>query len=193
MNKLEIRRQIIHILYGPLLVMLYEKAFLNEKILLGLILIGAGTSYMIKRKQLNVVARVLSFFERDHHMENFPGRGILFFTIGAFLSLILFDKSIAYASILMLSAGDAISNLTGRHFGRIKTRLNPKKYIEGTILGILFSIPIAYYFVSNIIAASVASSIAMFLEIPNIRLFGFEIDDNLIIPLAAGFTLSLFT
>ena len=153
---------------------------------------GSIMSVMIKRERLNLCRRVLSLFERDHHMENFPGRGILFFTIGAFLTLLLFKQHLAYAGILILSFGDAVSNLVGRHYGKIKTKLNPNKYVEGTFVGILISIPIAYIFVRNIAAAIAASSIAMFLEMPNIRIFNFEIDDNLLIPIGASFTLSLF-
>lgn len=149
-------------------------------------------SVMIKREKLSLFRRVLSLFERDHHMENFPGRGILFFTIGSFLTLLIFEQHLAYAGILILSFGDAVSNLVGRHYGKIKTKLNPNKYIEGTFVGILISIPIAYIFVPNIAAAISASSIAMFLEMPNIRIFNFEIDDNLLIPIGASFTLSLF-
>ena len=141
---------------------------------------------------MNPIRWLLSHFERDHHMENFPGRGVLFFTIGAFLALLLFERDIAYAGILILSSGDAISNIVGKHFGKIKTKLNPNKYIEGTLVGILVSIPIAYYFTRNIAAAIAASCIAMFLEMPNVRIFDFEIDDNLLIPLGACVTLSLF-
>jgi dolichol kinase len=153
---------------------------------------GSLMSLMVKRKRMNFVRRVLGFFERDHHMENFPGRGVLFYTIGAFLALLLFQREIAYAAIIMLSVGDAVSNLVGKHFGRIKTKLNPDKYIEGTLAGILVSIPVAYFFVPNFAAAAAASCIAMFLEMPNVKIFNFEIDDNLLIPLGAGITLSLF-
>ena len=125
-------------------------------------------------------------------MENFPGRGILFFTIGAFLVLALFTAPVAYAGILILSTGDAVNNICGRHFGRIRTALNPNKYMEGTLVGVLVSIPIAYVFVPNLYADLAAACIAMFLEMPNIRLFGFEIDDNLLVPLGASLTLSLF-
>jgi dolichol kinase len=58
---------------------------------------------------------------------------------------------------------------------------------------VLISIPIAYFFVPNIAAAIAASCIAMFLEMPLIKVGPFEIDDNLVIPLGASFTLSLFT
>ncbi|MFH1012858.1 MAG: diacylglycerol/polyprenol kinase family protein [Candidatus Peregrinibacteria bacterium] len=191
-HSLEIRRQILHFLYGPLLVILYQKGILTLPLLGTMVIIGAGASYMIKHQRLSPIAYVLRFFERDHHMKNFPGRGILFFTLGAFLCLFLFEKSIAYAGILILSTGDAVSNLVGRHFGRIKTRLNPDKFFEGTILGILTTLPIAYYFVPNALAAVSACCLAMVLEMPHIKLFDFEIDDNLIIPVAASFTLNLF-
>lgn len=192
MNKLEIRRQLIHILYGPAIVLLYQYNLINISILFGMVVGGSAMSLMIKRKRMSPVRWVLSHFERDHHLESFPGRGILFFTIGALLCLILFTKEIAFAGILILSFGDAVSNLVGQRWGKIKTKLNPDKYIEGTLVGILVSIPIAYYFVPNILAAIAASSIAMFLEMPNIRIFSFEIDDNLLIPIGASFTLSLF-
>ncbi len=192
-NTLEIRRQLIHLVYGPVLVFLYHWQILTLPILFGIIIGGGCMSMLVKRNRMNPVRWALSFFEREHHMENFPGRGILFFTIGAFLVLSLFPAHIAYAGILILSAGDAVTNLVGRHFGRIKTRLNPNKYMEGTLMGILVSIPIAYYFVPNLYAAVAASCIAMFLEMPNVRIFNFEIDDNLLMPLGASLTLSLFT
>lgn len=192
MNALEIRRQLLHLLYGPIVVLLVHWGLLTLPILFGIIIGGGLMSMMVKRNRLNPVRWVLGFFERDHHMETFPGRGILFFTIGAFLVLALFPQPIAFAGILILSTGDAVTNIVGRHFGRIKTRLNPNKYIEGTLMGILVSIPIAYYFVPNPYAAVAASCIAMFLEMPNVRLFNFEIDDNLLVPLGASLTLSLF-
>lgn len=192
MHILELRRQIFHALYGPAIIILHNMGILNLSILVGMIIGGAVTSYMIKQQRMSHVRRLLAFFERDHHLEQFPGRGILFFTIGATLCLALFTASIAYAGILILSFGDAASNIAGRHLGFMKTMLNPNKNIEGTLVGILVSIPAAYFFVPNLMAAIAASCIAMFLEIPNIRIGNFEIDDNLLIPLGASFTLSLF-
>ncbi len=193
MHKLEFRRQILHILYGIGLLFLYHYNVIDNKILLGMIIGGAITSLMVKREKLSAIKRVLSFFERDHHLKKFPGRGVLFFTIGAYLALVLFERNIAYAGILILSVGDAVSNIVGRHFGKISTKLNPNKHIEGNLAGILVSIPFAYYFFPNIYAVIAACFVGMFLEIPAIRIFGFEIDDNLLIPVGAAFTLTLFT
>jgi len=192
MHTKEIRRQILHLLYGPIIVLLYYHKLLNLQILFGIIIGGSLMSLLVKKKRMGTVRWLLNHFERDHHMESFPGRGILFYTIGAFLALLLFKEKIAYAGILILSAGDAVSNIVGKHYGKIRTKLNPNKFIEGTLSGVIVSIPIAYYFVPNIIAAISASCIAMFLEMPNVTIFNFEIDDNLIIPLGACVTLSLF-
>jgi len=193
MHKLEFRRQILHILYGFALLFFYHYNFIDNKILLGMIIGGAITSLMVKREKLSPVKRFLSLFERDHHLKKFPGRGVLFFTIGTYLTLILFERNIAYASILILSVGDAVSNIVGRYYGKISTKLNPDKNIEGNIAGILISIPFAYYFFPNVYAVIAACFVGMFLEIPAIRIFNFEIDDNLLIPIGAAFTLTLFT
>lgn len=192
MHKLELRRQIVHVLYGPILIGLYHYGYINTSLLLGMIIGGALASFLIKRQRLGLLARLLAFFEREHHMLQFPARGILFYTIGVYLCLILFEPAVAYAGILILAIGDALTNIVGRHFGHIKTRLNPEKNIEGTFIGILASIPIAYHFVPDMFGAIAASCIAMFLEMPHIKIFGIEIDDNLLIPLGASFTLSLF-
>lgn len=193
MHKLEFRRQILHILYGFGLLFLYHYNVIDNKILLGMIIGGAITSLMVKREKLSPIKRLLGFFERDHHLEKFPGRGVLFFTIGSYIALVLFERNIAYAGIVILSVGDAVSNIVGRHYGKISTKLNPDKHIEGNIAGILISIPFAYYFFPNIYAVIAACFVGMFLEIPAIRIFGFEIDDNLLIPIGAAFTLTLFT
>lgn len=192
MHKLEFRRQILHILYGFALLFLHYYNVIDNKILLGMIIGGAITSLMVKRERLSPIKRFLSLFERDHHLEKFPGRGVLFFTIGSYLALVLFEKNIAYAGIMILSVGDAVSNIVGRHFGKISTKLNPNKHIEGNLAGILVSIPFAYYFFPNTYAVIAACFVGMFLEIPAIRIFGFEIDDNLLIPVGAAFTLTLF-
>ena len=192
MHKLEFRRQILHILFGLALISLHYHGILDNTLLLGMIIGGAGASVLVKKEKLHGFRKVLSIFERGHHLENFPGRGVLFFTIGSYLSLVLFEPEAAYAGIMILTIGDAISNVIGRHFGRIKTMLNPNKYIEGNIVGILTAAPCAYLFFSNIYAVLAASTVGMFLEIPNIKIFGFEIDDNLLIPIGASYTLTLF-
>lgn len=193
MHKLELRRQMMHMAYGFSLLFLYSHHYIDENILLGMIIGGAVASLMVKRERWSPIKKILGWFEREHHLKKFPGRGILFFTLGFYLTVALFPEKIAYAGIMVLSVGDAVSNIIGRHFGKIKTSLNPDKNIEGNLAGILLSIPFAYYFFPNIVAVLAASTVGMFLEIPAIKIFDFEIDDNLLIPLGTAFTLTLFT
>jgi len=192
MSQLEFRRQSLHVFYGFALVLLHSSGIIDNNLLLGVMVGGGMVSLLVRRKKLSLIQRFLHFFERKHHLESFPGRGPLFFTMGSYLSLILFPEHLAYAGIMILTVGDAFSNIIGRHFGRIKTPLNPDKCIEGNLAGILIAIPFAYYFFPSIYGVIAASAVGMFLEIPNIRILGFEIDDNLLIPLGATFTLTLF-
>lgn len=193
MSQLEYRRQAVHVLFGLALVGLHYCGILTNDLLLGVVLGGGVMSLLIKNKKTPRIQRFLSFFERDHHLKAFPGRGPLFFALGSYVSLIFFEPMIAYAGIMILTMGDAISNIVGRHFGKIRTKLNPEKCIEGNLVGILAALPLAYCFFPNLYAVTAAATVGMFLEIPRIQIFGFEIDDNLLIPIGAGFTLTLFT
>lgn len=192
MSQLEFRRQSLHVFYGFILVFLHYQGIIDNNLLLGVIIGGSIVSFLVKKKKMNLIERILNVFERKKHLESFPGRGPLFFTIGSYISLILFPENIAYAGIMILTIGDAFSNIIGRHFGRIKTQLNPEKCIEGNIAGILIAMPFAYYFFPNLWAVAAASTVGMFLEIPNLKVLGLEIDDNLIIPIGASFTMTLF-
>lgn len=191
-HSLELRRQGLHIFFGVVLIFLHMFGFLTNWILFGLFIAGLIISLAIKKKKMRFLEKFLLCFEREHHIEKFPGRGPLFFTLGCYLSLVLFEPYIAYAGIMVLTIGDAFSNLIGRHFGKIKTKLNRDKFIEGNVAGIFIALPFAYYFFPDFWAVLAASTVGMFLEIPHIKIFNFEIDDNLLIPLGASFTLSLF-
>ncbi len=193
MSALELRRQLLHLAYGPLLIALHQQGLLGHAGFLLLLGGGISFSYWVKRQQeKSLLRRLTAFFERKHHLESLPGKGILFFTLGAYLCLSLFDAPIAYAGIMVLSVGDAVSNVVGSRIGRIRTPLNPEKCIEGNLAGIVAAIPAVYFFFPHWAGAGAAAAVGMFLEIPRISLAGIDIDDNLIIPLGASFTVALF-
>lgn len=138
------------------------------------------------------MGRVTDFFERRHQFESFPGQGPIFYTLGAYLALLLFKAEVAYASIIILAVGDAVSHLIGRYFGKVKTPLHPQKYIEGSIVAFLLSVPAAFAFFPNLTAVILASLAAMIVELPDLKIGRFDLDDNLLIPLVAGGILSIF-
>ena len=106
------------------------------------------------------------------------------YLIGALLAVILFEKDIALAAIIILALGDSFSRLIGP-FGKIKHPFNNTKFLEGVIAGIIAAFLGAILFVKPS-EAIIASFFAMMLEGVNLRLGKFKIDDNITIPLIAG-------
>lgn len=96
------------------------------------------------------------------------------------------------ASILILAFGDSLSNLVGHHFGKVSAPFHTIKKIEGPIVAAVISAGIASFFVP-FFPALLASSGAMLLEIPEWKIRGKHIDDNLIIPLVSGIILLFLT
>ena len=145
-----------------------------------------------KNYKVPFIHKLLHFFEREKYLRRFPGRGIFFYLLGSFLVLVLFPFEIAIASIAILAFGDAVTNIIGRNFGNVRILFKPKKSIEGTLAGILAGFFGAMIFTTfHPIALLVASSFAMLAEIPHLKFWDFPLDDNLIIPVVAGFSLDL--
>ena len=105
--------------------------------------------------------------------------------------VILFPQQIALTAIAILAIGDSVTNIVGRYFGEIENPLNPKKTIEGSLVGFFFSLAVASFFVS-FWPAFFASAGAIFVESLRLKIGNLEIDDNIIIPLTAGWILTLW-
>jgi len=182
--RLEIKRQPFHILLGLFLIALIYYDILSPLILLVVIVLGICGSLFLKKTKLRVAYKLLQFVEREGALEKLPGKGLIMYLIGALLVLVLFEKDIALASIMILALGDSFSRLIGP-FGKIKHPFNNTKFLEGVIAGIIAGALGAMLFVKPS-EAIVASFFAMLLEGIDIKLFKFKIDDNIIIPLIAG-------
>lgn len=185
----EIRRQIAHLLFGVVLVVLLHFQYISSGTLLFLLIAGGIAILSIKKwKHIPLLSPVLHFFERAHHIEVFPGRGIFCFILGSFLSTLFFPLHIAEASILILAFGDSITNVAGKYFGKIHLPYNTKKCLEGPLIASIFSTIAASYFV-GFPHAFIATAVAMFVETLPLYFGEIEIDDNVTIPVIAGFVL----
>jgi len=111
--------------------------------------------------------------------------------LGSFFTVLLFPHDIALAAITIMALGDSISVIVGKFYGRIVHPFNRKRNIEGLISAIVISTFGAFMFVP-LFPAFVASFAAMFFESFTIKIKGFEIDDNVIVPLLAGTVLYMF-
>ena len=84
---LELRRQVLHMMVGTVIVLLFLNDFLDLLSFFLLVLLGAFLSFVSKFVELPIVGNFIYFFERKKDKKTFPGRGIIFFGAGALCML----------------------------------------------------------------------------------------------------------
>lgn len=189
LTKLEMKRQVLHILFGVTIVSLLLLDILTAEILFTIFIIGLIISYFSRKEKIPIIYHFLKVFDREKDIKEFPGKGVIFYILGSFLAVTLFDKDIAMASIMILAFGDSISRLMGP-YGYLKHPFHSEKFIEGVIAGAIAGFFGALVFVS-ILEAALGSIFAMLIESLDLRANNFKIDDNLTIPIIAGFVMWL--
>jgi len=178
-------RQIFHIFLGIAIAALLLYDFIDKNIILMLIILGLIISYISKKTKIPVVYDLLKKFERNEEIEKFPGKGVIFYFIGAYVALLLFPKDIAMASIMVLAFGDSVSHIYGLHFGKTRYSFSKTKFIEGTIAGFIAGFIGALVF-ARWYESLLASLAAVLVEAIEIKIGAQQVDDNLIIPFVAG-------
>jgi len=186
MNKLDIRRAILHLLASALIIFISMQTRIVWHLFF-LVSLGLILSVLSKSYNIPVISWFLKTFERPIYRKKFPGKGLLFLVAGSLLVLKLFSDNIAFASIAILAVGDPISHIVA---GNFKGKLLKKKSLSGFLLGVIIASMAASLFVPFIYALA-ASSIALIAEVLVIRLGEDPIDDNIIVPLVAGTVLYL--
>jgi len=183
----EFHRQIIHTLFGVLIVLGVYLNLLRPLTIFLLIMVGILASLLSKRIYLPVFSDFIKFWERDKVKSQFPGKGMILYLAGCLLALQLFELRIALASIMILAFGDSISHIVGGKYGKLKNIFNWKsnKLLEGTIAGIISGFLGAWLFVPFSWAFLGAAG-AMIAEVVKIDFNEKSLDDNLVIPLVAG-------
>ncbi|MDD5530356.1 MAG: SEC59/DGK1/VTE5 family protein [bacterium] len=181
----EMRRQLLHISAGILILFLTKYGILNPARIFIILIFGIILSIVAKKVKIPVIYWFLLKFERKEELKRFPGRGVIYFFAGTLLVLMLFPADIAYASIMILALGDSISHIAGIRIGKFKHPFSKVKLIEGTLVGTLFAFIGAMFFVSPL-EALLASVGAMTAEVVEFRMNEQTVDDNLIVPLVAG-------
>jgi dolichol kinase len=187
MEKLELRRQIFHMLFGIALVLLLQAGMISYLHLVILLLIGLAIALISLRIRIPIISWFLEIFERKG--VSLPGQGALTYLIGSLIALYLLPPHVAYASILVLALGDSVGSLAGRR-GRFKFPLNAARNIEGIIAGTAAAAIAASFFVP-VIAAIAGAFVSMLVESIQITLAGKVVDDNIYMPILAGAVITL--
>lgn len=209
MKSIEIKRQIFHAGVGLVFVALIGLGII-EKIgsqypinsihflpplarPLFLLLIACGAVILLTKKhRMSGIEWLLENFERPRPRRVFPGKGVFFYIVGAFLISVFLETETVAASMAILSIGDSVSHIVGKKFGKIKHPLsNNTKNIEGHLIGGLLAGVAASLFVNPLIGF-IAAFGSMFVE--GIY-FGETLDpileDNLILPIISGIIIVL--
>jgi len=181
----EIKRKLIHLLLGIIIVTLLFLDIINKIHIFFLIIIAIIVSFLSKKYKMPIVQHIIQNIERDENLKKFPGKGIIFYFIGVFLVLTFFPLDIAMAAILVLAFADSVGHLFGIKFGKIKHPFVSTKFIEGWVAGLIAGFVGAFIIVPWPQALA-ASFFAMLVEGVEIKIGLEEIDDNLIIPLIAA-------
>ncbi|PCI24085.1 hypothetical protein COB57_05835 [Candidatus Peregrinibacteria bacterium] len=192
-NILEFRRQLAHIFFGVIILWGIHFDLLYPFSLFVFLCIISVILFAIKKGiHVPVFFPVLRYFERKDHLHRFPGRGLFFYLLGALMCMLLYkQKVIVMASLSILLLGDAVSNLAGRHLGKIPHFLNKDKTVEGTLAGIIVSTAVCSLFFP-FYPSLLASTVGMIAEIPRIQFWNIPLDDNVSIPVSAGAVLMFF-
>ena len=189
LTKLEVKRQLMHIFVGVVMVLLLYFNLLNALILLIIVIAGFILSFLSRKFKIPIIYSFLKNFDRKGDIQKFPGKGLVFYVLGSFLAVLFFPREIAMASIIILALGDSVSRLVGP-YGYLRHPFHSEKFLEGVIAG-AFAATLGAMFFVNFVQAFFASSITMLIEGIDLEIKNFKVDDNLMIPVVAGFVIWL--
>jgi len=184
--ELETKRHFFHITFGTILAILLYLQLLSATrfaILLG----GSAILFLVyKHYKIPVLHQIMMALERKEDLRKFPGIGAMCFVLGCTLAVYLYPPNIAVAAIMILAWGDGIAALIGP-YGKIRY-FNPRKTWEGVLAGIIAGTIAAQFYVA-LWQAFAGAGIAMLIEGLNLKIGKQRINDNLIIPIIAGFVM----
>jgi dolichol kinase len=159
---------------------------LSKPLLLGLSLLTLTLDVVrlhdafVRRVFYFVFGRIL----REHERFNLLGSTYLF--LASLICIYAFEPAIAAVSVAFLVVGDTMAALVGRRWGRVRIL---DKSLEGSLACFASCVLIGWIYpgpemtATRILAGSLVATLFELLPIP--------LDDNMRIPLAAGFAMTL--
>ncbi len=177
----EIKRKLIHIssVVYILIYYLLERVFSQKTALLTLAFILIALSFLeFLKMRYNKKIPFFHHFYRENEAHSLSGS--IYLIIGVTIAFAVFDFSIAVTAILMMIFGDTASALIGR-YGNHKIKCLNVSW-EGIISEFLVDIAVGFIFLNSIPLIFVMALTATIVEIA-LK----PVDDNLGIPIAAGF------
>ncbi len=179
---LEILRKSVH-LVSILIVLIYE--FYGKEFILWVLMLFLVTVLVLDYFRIEHGIRIPFFHIMYRKSESDRFGGHIFFALGAISVISLCSREIAYSAILMATFGDLTAALIGKFYGkrRVFQRIfKNDKSIEGSASEFLIDFFIGLLILGNPIVSLVMAFLATLTETAVNK-----IDDNLIVPVFAGF------
>ncbi len=179
---LEILRKSVH-LVSVLIVLIYK--FYGKEAILWVLMLFLVTVLVLDYCRIEHGIRIPFFYIMYRKSEADRFGGHIFFALGAISVISLFSREIAYASILMATFGDLAAALIGKFYGKrrvFQKLFKNDKSIEGSASEFLIDFLIGLLILGNPIVSLVMAFLATLTETA-----ANKIDDNLIVPVFAGF------
>jgi len=180
----EIKRKAFHLLILLVLIgyVFIEKVYGKQTALIslvGLLMLFLIAEYF--RLELGFRMPLFDGIIRPKERERYYG--VVYFISAAIICLAVFDFRIALAALLMTTFGDMTAALIGKKYGT--TTIFKNKTLTGTLAGLGVNILVGFFVLLN--SYNVYIIIAMAFVAAIVEAFVDELDDNLLIPLFAGF------
>lgn len=175
-------RQVVHLVFGLGIagfVLVFDRNITISVLVLALFAGFILSDAISRGYTIPVVSTIIGGLERR---DAAPGKGALFFALGALFSLVFFEKEVAFVGLVVLSLLDSITTIAGVRFG--KTRIYNHKSLEGTLAGIAVTTA-ALCFLVPPLAALATAAVTGLAELLS------PVDDNLVIPVVACLVLTV--
>ncbi len=179
---LEILRKSVH-LVSVLIVLIYE--FFGKEAVLWVLMLFLVTVLVLDYFRIEHGIRIPFFHIMYRKVEAERLGGHIFFALGAISVIALFSREIAYAAILMATFGDLAAALIGKFYGKrrvFQKIFKNNKSIEGSASEFIVDFLIGLLILGNPIVSLLMAFLATLTETAVNK-----IDDNLIVPVFAGF------
>jgi len=179
---LEILRKSVH-LVSILIVLIYK--FYGKEAVLWVLMLFLVTALALDYFRVEHGIRIPLFYIVYRKAEADCFGGHIFFALVAISVVALFSREIAYAAILMATFGDLAAALIGKFYGKrrvFQKLFKNEKSIEGSASEFVIDFLIGLLILGNPIVSLVMAFLATLTETAVNK-----IDDNLIVPVFAGF------
>ena len=121
-----LKRKILHMMLGIIGLLLLAYNLINPLQIFIILAVGVLISLLSMKFKIPGISFFLENFE-EKQQGQLPARAVIFAVVGALLTLQLFSRDIALASISILVFADPISHLVGRILGKTQHFLDSKK------------------------------------------------------------------